>query len=439
MAEILAILLFVGLILGLMTGHPIAFVLGGLALIFGLIGWGPQSVSIFVNGIYDIMNNYTLVAIPLFTFMANLLAGSKIAEGLFESLRYLLGGLRGGVALAIVVVSTVFAATTGVVGASVLTMGVLGIPVLLKYGYNKSLSAGVVAAGGTLGILIPPSIMLIVMGAQAQVSVGDLFKSTIVPGLLLAFFYAVYVLFICWKNPDYGPALTVEEAAAMPIRKRITGSLVNLVPPLILILAVLGTIYTGIATPTEASGVGAFVAFLMTIFYRKFSLKMLTEAMYDTAKTTAMVLIIMIGATAFASMFLSLNGAGVIQGFVDTLGLNHWGIFIFMMVLVFILGMFLDWVGIIMIIFPIFMPLIQMYDFNMIWVVTCIAVLLQTSFLTPPFGHALFYTQGVVKGQITTAEIYRGVVPFILIIIFVLILTLIFPQLVLWLPSIFSN
>ncbi|MGX8791812.1 TRAP transporter large permease [Oceanobacillus sp. M60] len=439
MAEILAILLFVGLILGLMTGHPIAFVLGGLALIFGLIGWGPQSVSIFVNGIYDIMNNYTLVAIPLFTFMANLLAGSKIAEGLFESLRYLLGGLRGGVALAIVIVSTVFAATTGVVGASVLTMGVLGIPVLLKYGYNKSLSAGVVAAGGTLGILIPPSIMLIVMGAQAQVSVGDLFKSTIVPGLLLAFFYAVYVLFICWKNPDYGPALTEEEAAAMPIRKRITGSLVNLVPPLILILAVLGTIYTGVATPTEASGVGAFVAFLMTIFYRKFSLKMLTEAMYETAKTTAMVLIIMIGATAFASMFLSLNGAGVIQGFVDTLGLNQWGIFIFMMVLVFILGMFLDWVGIIMIIFPIFMPLIQMHDFNMIWVVTCIAVLLQTSFLTPPFGHALFYTQGVVKGQITTAEIYRGVVPFILIIIFVLILTLVFPQLVLWLPSIFSN
>ncbi|CEI82643.1 Sialic acid TRAP transporter permease protein SiaT [Oceanobacillus oncorhynchi] len=439
MAEILAILLFVGLILGLMTGHPIAFVLGGLALIFGLIGWGPQSVSIFVNGIYDIMNNYTLVAIPLFTFMANLLAGSKIAEGLFESLRYLLGGLRGGVALAIVIVSTVFAATTGVVGASVLTMGVLGIPVLLKYGYNKSLSAGVVAAGGTLGILIPPSIMLIVMGAQAQVSVGDLFKSTIVPGLLLAFFYAVYVLFICWKNPDYGPALTEEEAAAMPIRKRITGSLVNLVPPLILILAVLGTIYTGVATPTEASGVGAFVAFLMTIFYRKYSLKMLTEAMYETAKTTAMVLIIMIGATAFASMFLSLNGAGVIQGFVDTLGLNQWGIFIFMMVLVFILGMFLDWVGIIMIIFPIFMPLIQMHDFNMIWVVTCIAVLLQTSFLTPPFGHALFYTQGVVKGQITTAEIYRGVVPFILIIIFVLILTLVFPQLVLWLPSIFSN
>ncbi|GGB53225.1 C4-dicarboxylate ABC transporter [Lentibacillus populi] len=437
MAEILAILLFVGLIVGLATGHPVAFVLGGLALIFGVIGWGFETINIFVNGILGIMDNYTLVAIPLFVFMANLLGGSKIAEGLFESLRYLFGRMRGGIAFSIVIVSTILAATTGVVGASVVTMGVLGMPVLMKYGYDKSLSTGVIASGGTLGILIPPSIMLIVMGAQAQVSVGDLFKSSLIPGLLLAFLYCVYVLFICWKNPEKGPALTAEEAAEMPVRKRITGSLVNLVPPLILIMAVLGTIYMGIATPTEASGVGAFVAFLMTIGYGKFSFKMLSNAVYDTAKTTAMVLIIMIGATAFASMFLGLNGDKVIQNFVEAFGLGQWGIFTFMMILVFILGMFIDWVGIVMIVFPIFMPIIRTYDFDMIWVVTCIALLLQTSFLTPPFGHALFYTKGVVGDEIPTVTIYRGVIPFIIIIILVLILAAIFPQLILWLPSVF--
>ncbi|KGR90159.1 C4-dicarboxylate ABC transporter [Ureibacillus massiliensis 4400831 = CIP 108448 = CCUG 49529] len=438
MAEIMALLLFVGLIIGLMTGHAIAFVLGGVALIFGLIGWGPQTVNIFVNGIYATMNNYTLVAIPLFTFMANLLGSSKIAEGLFESLRYVLGGLRGGIALAIVVVSTVFAATTGVVGASVLTMGVLGIPVLMKYGYDKRLSTGVIAAGGTLGILIPPSIMLIVMGAQAQVSVGSLFKSTIIPGLILAFFYGLYVLYICWKNPEYGPALTKEEIKAVPFKDRVFGILKNLVPPLILIMAVLGTIYTGIATPTEAAGVGAFVALIMTICYRKFSFKMLSEAVYDTAKTTAMVLIIMVGATAFSSMFLGLNGAKVIESFVESMGFGQWETLIFMLIIVFILGMFIDWVGIVMIIFPVFMPILKTYSFDMVWLVTIIALLLQTSFLTPPFGHSLFYTKGVVKDSIPMSDIYKGVVPFIIIIIIVLVLTMIFPGIALWLPSVFS-
>ena len=433
----MVVLLFVGLIVGLATGHPVAFVLGGLAMIFGVIGWGPQTISIFTNNINSVMGNFTLVAIALFTFMANLLGSSKIAEGLFESMRYLLGKMRGGVAFAIVIVSTIMAATTGIVGASIATMGVLGLPVLMKYGYDKRLSTGVIAAGGTLGILIPPSIMLVIMGAQTQVSVGDLFKAALLPGLILAFAYCVYVLFICWRNPEYGPALTDEELAEMPLKKRITGSLVNLVPPLILIGAVLGTIYTGVATPTEAAGVGAFVAFLMTIFYRKFSMAMLSEAVYDTAKTTAMVLTIMIGATAFASMFMGLNGDKFLQDIVNGLGLGKWGVFIVMMVVIFILGMFIDWVGIVMITFPIFIPLIQLYDFNMIWVVTCVAVNLQCSFLTPPFGHALFYIKGIAGDTISLGTIYRGIVPFVVIILVVLTVIIIFPELVLWLPSIF--
>src|SRR5699024_4816510 len=272
---------------------------------------------------------------------------------------------------------------------------------------------------------------LVVMGAQAQVSVGDLFKASLVPGLLLATAYAVYVLFITWKNPELGPAMTQEELDAMPLMKRIMGSLVNLVPPVILIAAVLGTIYTGVATPTEASGVGAFVALLMTIGYRKFSFKMLSDAMYETAKTTAMVLVIMIGATAFASIFMALNGDQFFQTIINSLGLNKWGIYIVMMVFIFIMGMFLDWVAIVMISFPIFLPLIQNYDFNMVWIVIAISVMLQSSFLTPPFGHALFYIKGVAGERVSLGEIYRGIIPFVIIILIVLVVITVFPEIVL--------
>ncbi|MDQ0337913.1 tripartite ATP-independent transporter DctM subunit [Caldalkalibacillus uzonensis] len=433
------IFMFIGLMVGLATGHPLAFVLGGLAVIFGLIGWGPQTLNVFVNGVFGAMNNYTLVAIPLFTLMANLLARSYIAEGLFESLRYLLGRVRGGIALAVILVSTIFAATTGVVGASVVTMGLLGIHVLLKYSYDQRLSTGVVAAGGTLGILIPPSIMLVIMGAQSQVSVGDLFKASLIPGLLLAFAYCLYVLFICWRKPEYGPALSAEEAAAVPIKQRIKGSLVNMIPPIILVVAVLGSVFSGVATPTEASGVGAFVALLMTMVYRKFSFNMLSEAVYDTAKTTAMVLIILVGANAFASMFLALSGDQLIQGLVEAFGLNAWGVFILMLMVTFVLGMFIDWIGIVMIVFPIFLPLLHAYDFNMLWVVTCIALMLQTSFLTPPFGYSLFYIKGIVPPSVKLSTIYKGVLPFVVIILLVLAVAIIFPELILWLPDVLKN
>ncbi|WNF36509.1 TRAP transporter large permease subunit [Bacillaceae bacterium IKA-2] len=437
--EVFIVLIFVALIVALATGHPLAFALGGIGFIFGYVGFGPQIINIFIGRTFGVMNNYALVAIPLFTLMANLLARSKIADGLFESLRYLLGGLRGGIALAIVIVSTVFAATTGVVGASVVTMGLIGLPVLLKYGYNKELATGVVAAGGTLGILIPPSIMLVVMGAQSQVSVGDLFKATLVPGLLLASAYCVYILFICWKNPSYGPALSAEESAAMPMRQKIIGSLVNLVPPMILVIAVLGSIFAGVATPTEASGVGAFVALIMTFVYRQFSFKMLSESVYDTAKTTAMVMIILVGATAFASMFMALGADKAIQNFVESMGFGKWGIFILLMLVTFILGMFIDWIGIVMIVFPIFLPLMAVYDFDMIWVVTCMALMLQTSFLTPPFGYSLFYVKGIVPPDIQMGTIYKGIMPFVIIIVFVIVLVAIFPQLALWLPSVLNK
>lgn len=436
MVEVLILLfMFVGLIVGLATGHPIAFVLGGVGLIAGVIGWGSEVFMVFSNTIYGTMSNFTLVAIPLFTLMAYLLSASKVADGLFEYMRYLFGPIPGGVALSIVLVSTVFAATTGIVGASIVTMGVLGMPVLLKYGYDKSLASGVIASGGTLGILIPPSIMLIVLGAQAQISVGKLFLASLVPGVILAIAYFLYILIVTWRNPALGPPISKEEAMQMPIKQRIIGSLIHLVPPLILIVIVLGAIFTGMATPTESAGIGAVLALLLTIVYRKFSWEMLSESVYGTAKITAMTLIIMIGASVFTAVFLALNGDVIVQDIVQSLGLGKWGAFIIMLLITFILGMFIDWIGIIMIILPIFLPLLQLYEFDILWSMTVLAVLLQTSFLTPPFGFALFYLKGIVPPEVTMSDIYRGIIPFVIIMLVVTGLIVAFPELILWLPN----
>lgn len=435
MNTLLLICMFIALIIGLLTGHPLAFVLGGVGTITGLIGWGPQIFDIFVTRTYDVMTNYSLVAIPLFVLMANFLMRSDIADGLFESIRYLFGPVRGGLAVAVILVSTVFAATTGIVGASVVSMGLLGMPVLLKHGYQKELSVGVVCAGGTLGILIPPSIMLVIMGTFAQLSVGKLFLAAITPGLILAFCYVVYILIVCWKNPELGPALSPEEAAKMPIKERIKGSLVNLVPPLILILGVLGTIFQGIATPTEAAGVGAFISLIMTVFYRKFSMDMISKSMVDTAKTTAMCFVILIGANAFTSVFMGINGDQLVTAFVAGIGLGKWGAYLLMVFITFVLGCFIDWIAIVMILFPIFMPMLEAFGFDKLFIAASMAILLQTCFLTPPFGYALFYIKGIVPEGITINHIYKGVMPFVIIIIIVTALCAIFPDIILCLPN----
>ncbi|GHV54353.1 C4-dicarboxylate ABC transporter [Deltaproteobacteria bacterium] len=427
--------MFLSLLIGLASGHPLAFVLGGLGVGFGLFGWGLDCMTIFVNAIFGVMNNYTLVAIPLFVLMANFLTASNVTEGLFESIRYLLGRLRGGVGLAVIVVSTVFAACTGVVGASVITMGLLSIGALLGYGYDKRLTAGLICAGGSLGILIPPSIMLVVMAATAQISVGKLFLACMTPGVLLAASYAIYTLVLCHRHPERGPALSDEELSKMPLLQRITGSLINLIPPVILILGVLGSIYTGTATPTEASGVGAFLALLMTFAYRRFSWAMLHSAVIDAAKTTGMCMAIMVGAAAFTSMFLGLGGDEAVKNLIAELGLGKWGMYALMMTIVFILGCFLDWMGIVMIVLPIFLPLIRDAGFDMVWIIALLATMLQTCFLTPPFGYALFYLKGIAPKEMTTEDIYAGIMPFVIIIVIVVILLTIFPNLVLWLPN----
>lgn len=372
--------LFGLMVVGLVLGQELAFVLGGAGVIVGWLAWGTPGVTIAMTKIYDQMQSYSMVAIPMFVLMANFLTHSKVADGLFESIRYLLGPLKGGLGLAVILVSTVFAATTGIVGASVVTMGMLSLPVLLRSGYKPSLACGMVCAGGSLGILIPPSIMLVSMGSYAEVSVGKIFFAAIVPGLSLSLGYIIYLMVVCHIHPDWGPAMSPEELAEMPLKKRITGSLINLIPPLILIFGVLGSIFGGIATPTEAAGIGALFSLILAIFYKQFSWKMLYESLIDTAKTTAMVFIILFGAAAFTGVFMSLDGDQIIADWVLSMGIGKWGAFAIMMVIMFLLGMFIDWLGIVMIVFPIFLPIMDTFGFDRLWLVAVSATLLQTCF-----------------------------------------------------------
>lgn len=432
---LLIILMFAGLLIGLFMGHPLAFTLGGLAVIFGLIGWGPGVFYLFMNRIYGVMDNYVLIAIPLFIFMAQLLDRSGIAEDLFDSLRYLFGRLRGGVLVAVILVSIVFAACTGIIGASVVTMGLLALPVLLKYGYQKEISTGAIAAGGTLGILLPPSIMLVVMAQQATLSVGELFAAAIFPGLVLSFLYSVYILIVCGIKPEWGPPASREELAAISTGKILLKAAKSLIPPSILMLGVLGSIFAGVATPTEAAGLGAFLTFLMVIAYRKFTWSSFYGACIQTAKTNAMVIFILCGASCFTVVFLGLGGGDFVTDLIVGTGLSSGAIFVLMMVIVFFLGMFIDWLGIVLICFPIFLPIADQLDFNRTWFVIMIAMNLQASFLTPPFGYALFYLAGIAPVGVNLAHIYRGIIPFVILMLIGLCICAIFPGLVLWLPS----
>jgi tripartite ATP-independent transporter DctM subunit len=433
--ETLSLLMFIGLFVGIFMGHPLAFVLGGLGVFFGWISWGPDMFSLFINRIYGVMDNYVLLAIPLFIFMAQLLDRSGVADDLFVALRYLLGTLRGGIGLAVILVCTIFAACTGIIGASIVTMGLLSLPMMLKYGYDKKLATGAICAGGTLGILIPPSIMLVMMASEASLSVGRLFAGAVLPGILLATLYLIYIAVMCFTKPELGPPMSKEEYSKVTTGQIAKMVFRSLVPPMILILGVLGSLFFGIATPTEASGVGAFLSFCMVVAYGKFTWKGLYEAVVSTAKTNAMVIMVIVGATCFTGVFLGIGGDQVVTEFVLSLGLGKWGTFAVMMTIVFILGAFIDWIGIVLICFPIFIPIAKQFGFDPVWFVVVIAVNLQSSFLTPPFGYALFYLKGIAPPEVTLMDIYKGIVPFIILMLIGLVLCTVFPQLVLWLPS----
>jgi len=435
--DTLALVMFGTLFITLFMGHPLAFSLGALAVVFGVIGWGgsPGVVfALFANKTFGVMQNYVLVAVPLFIFMAQMLDASGIAEKLFHTMHVIMGPIRGGLALAVVIVCTVFAASAGVVGATEVAIGLLAVPALMKRGYHIPLIAGSICAGGTLGIIIPPSIMLVVYGSLAGMSVGQLFAAAMFPGLLLSALYIIYISVRCGINPKLGPPLPkAERIYSIPQKlKMITTSLI---PPGVLIVLVLGSIVAGIATPTEAAGIGATGAFILALGYRKLTWNAVREASIATFLTTSMVMTLFLGGNAFQSIFMGLGGGDAIADLLLSLKVSPYVILFIMMGCVFFLGMFIDWLGILLIVLPIFIPIADQLGFDQLWFATLICVNLQMAFLTPPFGYSLFYLKGIAPDEMTIVHIYKGVVPFICLQWVGLITCIIFPQLVLWLPK----
>lgn len=439
----MTVAMFVTLILAITLGHELAFTLAAVATLFGLIDNGfniPSLFFMFANNAWGLFNNYTLVAIPLFIFMAQLLDQSKVAEALFEALYIVLGSVRGGLGLAVVVVCTVFAATTGIIGASVVAMGLLAAPALVGKGYQKELTSGIICASGTLGILIPPSIMMVVYGGLTglkETSVGNLFAGAILPGLILSGLYFAYITVRCLINPKLGPSISKEEASKWSAKQKWLMTLKSLVPPLGLILMVMGTILAGIATPTEAAGLGALGAFILALFNRAVSWKMIVKASRATMKTTAMVMTLFIGGMFFSTVFLSMGGGDVVADLFIGSGLNRWLSLAIMMGIVFMMGMFIDWAAILLVTVPIFMPIAMELGFDPLWFAILMCVNLQTSFLTPPFGYALFYFAGVAPPGYTMMHIYRGIIPFVILQLIGLIVIGAFPELATYLPDLF--
>ncbi|WP_422029693.1 TRAP transporter large permease [Roseovarius sp.] len=428
------------LVAGLFMGHPLAFVLGGTAVLTAIIAGKPMVLGIVINRIYgDVLDNYTLIAIPLFVLMARFLSDSGVTDRMFETLRLLLSRVRGGLALAVVFISILLAATTGIIGASITVMGVMALRPMLQYGYSQSLTTGVIAASGCLGILIPPSIMLILMASYSPLSVGELFAGSMIPGVLLGLSYAVYVYVISVLRPDLAPAVEPEEKTSRGELMRML--VMEALPPLLLIFGILGSLLAGIATATEASAIGAALALLIVILRRKFRLETFYSAMLETARTSAMILFIVVGATAFTGVFNITGGLRATQELIRALEMEPWMLVAVMMAIVFVLGAFLDWTGIVLLSFPIFLPIVQeMPDVSLLWFVVLMAVVLQTSFLTPPFGYALFYLRAIAPREVKTAAIIRGVLPFIGLIVVMCVLVALFPSLVTWLPgALYSN
>ena len=440
--EWLGPVMFAGALALLSIGYPVAFSLGGVALLFSLLGIGlgifdPVFLTAMPQRIFGIMNNFTLLAIPYFIFLGAMLEKSGIAEQLLETMGILLGRLRGGLALAVVLVGALLAATTGVVAATVVAMGLISLPTMLRYGYSKELSAGIIVASGTLGQIIPPSIVLVVLGDQLGISVGDLFIGSVVPGLLMAGAFAVHVLVVAALRPELAPPLPpeVRNIGAKAMGRRV---LRVMVPPLLLILLVLGSIFFGIATPTEAGSLGAIGAIALAAANRRLSLESLQQVCDVTLRTTSMVMLILIGSTAFSLVFRGLNGDRFMFDMLANLPGEKTGFLLVSMLTVFGLGFFIDFFEIAFIVIPLFVPVAQQLGLDLVWYGVILGANLQTSFLTPPFGFALFYLRGVAPPELTTGHIYRGAVPFILLQLLVLALIIAFPGLVSFLPSLSS-
>ncbi|MEZ5536503.1 MAG: TRAP transporter large permease subunit [Thiolinea sp.] len=457
MNEILVIAMFISFMLLLFAGYPVAWVLGGIAILFTAVGYFSDiyldtitgldynTLGLAVGRIYSIMDNWVLVALPMFIFMGLMLDKSGVAERMMHSMQRLFGNVKGGLAITVTLIGIILAASTGIIGASVVLLGLMSLPVMLNQNYSKSIALGTVASAGCLGILIPPSIMLVIMGDQMALSVGDLFMGAVFPGLILGLLYIAYIYIYGRFNPDNVPL--AQNHAEKTDWKVIAQVFLDIIPPALLILAVLGSIFMGIATVTEASGIGAIGATLMALVYRKLDFAVLKEVVLNTFNTAGYIFAIFVGATVFALVLRELGGDELIESTLTGLPFEDFGLILFILFIVFLLGFFLDWIEITLIMLPLLAPVVAGLDLGidghgvvdnpeLVWFALLVAVTLQTSFLTPPVGFALFYLKGVCPPGVTLWDIYKGVVPFVILQLIGLALVFFFPDLVTWLPSV---
>ncbi|PML41068.1 C4-dicarboxylate ABC transporter [Vibrio breoganii] len=421
----IGIIMFAVALFALLLGFPVAFTFGGIALIFGVWSEGWDMFAFMPYRIESIMQNTVLMAVPLFIFMGLVLQKTRLAEQLLEAMGRLFGGVRGGIAISTVLVGALLAASTGVVGASVVAMGLISLPVMLKYNYDKKLACGTICASGTLGQIIPPSIVLILLGDVLGVPVGDLFKAALWPGLVLVIAYVLYIAIYAFFKPE--AAQSIPKLDDQSRKQEVIAALKAIVPPLALIVVVLGSIFAGIATPTESAALGGAGAIVLALMYRQFSWTLLYESSKETVKVTAMVFAILLGATAFSMAFTYTGGDYLVEEWLLKLPGEKWGFLILVMLVILVLGFFIDFVEICFIIVPMISPVAELLGINMVWFAILVAMNLQTSFLTPPFGFSLFYLKGVAPKQVTTRDIYAGVMPFIAIQVVVLATLLLFP------------
>ena len=430
-----SLLMFPALLFALFIGFPVAFAMMAVAFVFGYWAFGPSIIFQFIQKIDATASNFVLAAVPLFIFMGAMLERAGIAERLFEAIHLWTRRLPGGLAVGTVLMCVVFAASSGVIGATETVVGLLAIPVMLKYKYDKALISGVICAGGSLGTIIPPSVVVVLLGPVADVSVGDLMFGMLIPGLLLAFFYIVYILGLCIIWPDQGPRIPHSEDEPSFLEKcRI--SVVALWPPMLLIAAVLGSMLFGIAAPTEASALGALGALLLSVIYGDFSLKVLHESLVKTLKVTCMILTILLAGNMFAGVFIAGGGVTTTERIIVGANLGPWLTISLFLFICFLAGFILDWISILLIFIPVFMPIVKALGFDPVWFCVLFLIIIQTSYLSPPMAPAIFYLRGIAPPEITMHDMFRGVVPFITVQLVCLCVVAAFPQLVLWLPSV---
>lgn len=437
--EYLPLIMFTFVFGLLLLGYPVAFTIGGVAMFFGLLGFGVDFFNLMPIRIWGTMTNFSLLAVPLFIYMGVMLEKSGLAEELLETMSLVFAKIKGGLAMSVVFVGALMGASTGIVGATVVTMGLLSVPTMLRRNYNVALTTGTIAASGTLGQIIPPSIVLVLLGDIMSVPIGDLFIGAVIPGLILVGLYMIYIFIISTIKPEWAPPIPKEELDSISTKQLYIKVIKALIPPIVLMVAVLGSIFAGVASPTEAASVGAVGATILTAFHKRLSLQVVKDVMEATTNLTCMVFIILVGATTLGLVFRGLDGDVLIRNLILSLPFGKWGILFIVMSIIFIAGFFLDFIEITFIHVPVLAPIMVHLGVDPLWLGILIAVNLQTSFLTPPFGFSLFYLKGVCPNSVKTMDIYRGIIPFVIIQIIGIIIISLVPETVTWLPEFFSR